>query len=250
MIHHDPQKDDTQHGNESNPLFGVLVALFLLVPFLAAGLSYIDYPSKDNQRQTAASDTAKHETKKLDSSAKQDEPPSDTPYYNKPTAGQELTAVYTDALSEAVKNKDSAACQAGLKNFRHELSTAPAAVIKEIEQENTARPWQVPTYLTFLEAPNSKFACDWAKKLDLMGDLVPDTRATQALAIIDSDAVRLVSEGSQKCYDLLSTDYRYYVHNTSAAGKVMLALLTLTLPAELSDEQFATLCNHRLNKQA
>lgn len=250
MIHHDTPQHQTD-----KPSFWLrlLVALLVLAPFAAAILTA--YPSNDGQHRADTNAVqqdanAAHGVDPYKGSLQQGTPPkpNDTPFYDAPTPATQLTTLYTDALREAVKNKDTKACQTGLENFRKELSKAPMAVIRDIDSLNDERDWQVPTYFTFLDAAHFKYACQQAAKLRLMSDLVPDTRARNALSIIDNDVVLRLSEGTQKCFDLLSVDYKYYVQNTSIASKVMLALLVLTLPQELSDEQFATLCDHPLDR--
>ena len=247
MIHH----DTPQHEPEKpNYLVRLLVLLAVLMPLAAAG--FTAYPSNDGQRRADTNAARSVDPHKVQQGIppKPSESPNDTPYYNEPTPASKLTDLYTDALSEAVKDKDTKACQAGLENFRKELSKAPMAVIRDIDAANAERNWQVPTYDSFLDTVHTTYACQQATKLDLMSDLAPDTRARNALAIMDSKVVWGISQGSQACVDLLSKDYRYYVQSTSAAGKVMLSLLTLTLPEELTNKQFKMLCEDTDNQNS
>lgn len=243
MIHHDTPQEEAR---EPNFVVSILVALFVLMPLVAAGFTYVDYTPNDDQQDTNSA----HGVDPYKGDLQQGRPSesSDTPYYNDPILADQLTTLYNDALREAVQNKDTKACQAGLENFRKELSKAPMAVIRDLEAANNKRDWKVPTYDSFLDAAHFKYACQQAAKLRLMSDLAPDTRARNALSIL-ADITRKQGNGAQKCFDILSTDYRYYVQNTSVAGKVMLSLLVRTLPQEVSDKELATLCGHQLGRQ-
>lgn len=173
---------------------------------------------------------------------------SGIPFYNTDTPAARLTNVYTGALSEAVNNKDVVACQSGLKAFAKKLDQQPASVIIDMQRYNESATWQLPTTVTFLTADHIKYACQLAVKIDRMQDLVPGTRATAALKVIDNDSVTTLRDGSKVCFDLLSVDYRYYVQNATPAGRVMLALTSLILPRELSDQQFNILCDRATTK--
>jgi len=254
VIHHDtPQYE----ADKPSFWFPLLVLLGVLMPLVAAG--FTAYTPDDGQHRTDTNTVQQHANSANGADPnkgslqqgvppKPSESPDDTPFYNEPSPATELTTLYTNALREAVKKKDTKACQAGLENFRTELSKAPMVVLRDIDAANTQRSWQIPTYDSFLDTVHITYACQQATKLDRMSDNAPDTRAHKALAIL-ADITSKQSNGAQKCFDILSTDYRYYVQNTSVAGKVMLSLLVRTLPQEISDKELATLCGHHLGRQ-
>jgi hypothetical protein len=175
-------------------------------------------------------------------------------FYNTETPTSKLARLYADALSKSVEDKDPKACQTGLQNFRQQLNKMPLEVIIGLHEENAERDWQVPTSDTFLDTQHLKYACKQAAKLDLMSDLKLSSSGHQALDAINSDDVILLRkdnpEAPKVCFDILSQDYRQALGRATAADRVMLGLTSLVLPEELSDAQFAVLCDYEPNNKA
>lgn len=171
-----------------------------------------------------------------------------TELYNDDTPASKLVKLYTDALAESVKNKDVNACQTGLKNFTAKLNTMPWTVRIDLDEKYSTNDRQIPSSDTFLTTDHIDYACQQATRLDLMSDLKLSSSGQQAVEAIDSDYVTTLKDGPKVCFNVLSKDYRQAVGRSTAADRVMLGLTSLTLPQELTDEQFAILCDYKLPK--
>jgi hypothetical protein len=170
----------------------------------------------------------------------------DITYYNSGTPASKLAKLYTDALAESVKNKDVNACQTGLKDFGAQLGTMPLEVRTDLDENYSSNDRKIPSTTTYLTADHISYACQQATRLDLMSDLKFSSSGRQAVEAIDSDYVTTLKDGSKVCFDILSKDYYQAVGRSTAADKVMLTLTSLTLPQELTDKQFATVCDYKL----